>query len=107
MALKNLMVRLRSRAADTLDIHEKLTGYQRKSSIQAGCTPDSLDTSCFNDTRAILQIGPFGEAVNHRPNHRPTRTPGANWRRRTTTTTSIARPAFQPATALSMACAAA
>ena len=40
MALKNLMVRLQSRAADT------------------------PDTPCFADTPAIVQAGQLGEAVN-------------------------------------------
>ena len=64
MALKNLMAWLQCRAADTPDTSEKNTGYQRKAPVHEGCTPDTSDTPCFGDTRAIVQIGPFGEAVN-------------------------------------------
>jgi len=64
MALKNLMAWLQSRAADTPDTPEKNMGYQRKANAHAGCTPDTLDTPCFVDTRATTQIEPFGEAVN-------------------------------------------
>jgi hypothetical protein len=64
MALKNLMVRLQCRAADTPDTPEKIMGYQRKAPIHAGCTPDTPDTPCFVDTPEIVQIGPLGEAIN-------------------------------------------
>ena len=64
MALKNLMVRLQSRAADTPDTSEINAGYQRKAPIHAGCTPDTSDTPCLVDTRANTPIGPFGGAVN-------------------------------------------
>lgn len=64
MALKNLTARLQSRATDTPDTLEKIVGCQRKASIHARCTPDTPDTSRFSDTRAILQIEPFAEAVN-------------------------------------------
>lgn len=64
MALRNLMARLQSRATDTPDNLEKNVGYQRKAPIHKGCTPDTPDTSCFSDTRGILKIEPFAEAVN-------------------------------------------
>jgi len=64
MALKNLMMRLQCRAADTLDTSVKNMGYQRKAPIHAGCTLDTPDTPCFVDTPAIVQIEPLGEAVN-------------------------------------------
>lgn len=63
MALKNLAARLLSRATDTPDTLEKIVGYHRKAPIHAGCTPDTPDAPCFSDTRAVLQIGPFGEAL--------------------------------------------
>jgi hypothetical protein len=63
MALKNLMARLKCRATDTPDTPEKITGYQRKAPIHAGCTLDTPDTSCFSDTREIVQIKPFFEAL--------------------------------------------
>ena len=48
MGLKSLMARLQSRAADT------------------------PDTPCFSDTRANMEIGPFGEAVNDTAPEPPT-----------------------------------
>ena len=63
MALKNLMVRLQCRAADTPDTLEKIMGYQRKAPIHAGCTLDTPDTSCFADAYVSSQFVPFGEAV--------------------------------------------
>ena len=62
MALKNLTARLQSWATDTPDTPEKITGYQCKANIHAGCTLDTPDTPCLSDTREVLQIGPFGEA---------------------------------------------
>ena len=64
MALKNLTACLQSRATDTPETPEKITGYQRKATIREGRTPDTSDTPCLSDTRAILQIGHFGEAIN-------------------------------------------
>ena len=78
MGVKSLMARLQSRAADTPDTPEKNMGYQRKAPIHAGCTPDTPDTPYFVDTRAIVQIGPFGEAVND-PAPEPPTDPNA-WR---------------------------
>jgi hypothetical protein len=57
MALKNLMARLKCRATDTPDTPEKITGYQRKAPIHAGCTLDTPDTPRFIDTPIIVQIG--------------------------------------------------
>jgi len=64
MGLKSLMQYLQKPVADTPDTPEKSMGYQRKAPVHAGCTPDTLDTSCFVDTRVNAQFGPFGEAVN-------------------------------------------
>lgn len=64
MGVKSLIARLQSRAADTLETFEKIVGYQRKANVHAGCTPDTPDASSFSDTREILQIGLFAEAVN-------------------------------------------
>ena len=63
MALKNLTARLQSRATDTPDTPEKIMGYQRKAPIHEGCTLNTPDTSCFSNTREILPLGPFGEAL--------------------------------------------
>lgn len=72
MSLKSLTTRLKNRAADTPDPFGESTGYQNKAPAHAGCTPDTCDTSPFNDIPAkapIGQFGLFGEAVNdpHRP----------------------------------------
>lgn len=64
MGLKSLMERLQSRAADTPDTSQLKTGYQHKTPIQAGCTPDTPDTSCFIDTRPNKLNGQFGEPVS-------------------------------------------
>ena len=78
MGVKSLMARLQSREADTPDTSNKNMGYQRKAPIHAGCTPDTSDTPCLLDTRAIAQTRPFGEAVND-PNQEPPTDPNA-WR---------------------------
>ena len=64
MGLTTLIARLKCRGADTCDTSKQNMGYQRKAPIPAGCTPDTLDTSSFVDTRAIVQLEKFGEAVN-------------------------------------------
>ena len=71
MSLKSLMERLQNRAADTPDTPEKITGYQRKASTHAGCTPDTPDTPCFGDTPENLQVGPIDEAVSDPPPEPP------------------------------------
>ena len=78
MALKHLTARLKSLAIETPETREESMGYQCKASIHAGCTPDTHATSGFTDTHAILQFGPFGEAVND-PSSEPPADPHA-WR---------------------------
>ena len=81
MALKNLMARLKCRATDTPDTPEKITGYQRKAPIHAGCTPDTPDTPCFSDTPEILQIGLIEALAANDPNPDPEPPPDPNaWR---------------------------
>lgn len=75
MGVKSLMARLQCRAADTPDTPEKITGYQCKAPIHAGCTPDTPDTPCFGDAP---EIGQLGEAVND-PTPEPPTDPNA-WR---------------------------
>jgi len=64
MALKELMIRLKNRASDTPDTPEKNMGYQLKPSVYAGCTPDTPDTSCFDDAREKSQVQRSCSAAN-------------------------------------------
>lgn len=64
MGLKSLIERLKHAGADTPDTPEKITGYQCKAPIHAGCTPDTPDTSRLNDVHANMHIGQFFKAVN-------------------------------------------
>lgn len=74
MALKDLVARLQSRAADPRDTPEKNMGYQEKVSVFRGCTSDTPDTPCFADTRSIVQIDSYGEAANDAAPEPPTDT---------------------------------
>jgi hypothetical protein len=64
MALKDVMRYLQKRASDTPDTSQEITGYQRKPSVYAGCTPDTPDTSRFGDTQQSAQFGPVDKASN-------------------------------------------
>jgi hypothetical protein len=64
MGLKDVMKYLQQRDPDTPDTSQKITGYQRKASFYAGCTPDTPDTSRFGDAQESVQLEPVGEASN-------------------------------------------
>lgn len=63
MALKNLMVRLQSRAAVTPVTPEKSTGLQPEPAWIGACTFVTPVTPLFVDTRAIVQIGEAGNGL--------------------------------------------
>ena len=78
MALKNLMVRLQSRAVVTPVTPEKSTGLQPEPAWIGACTLVTPVTPHFVDTRAIVQKGQAEQAAND-PTPEPPPDPNA-WR---------------------------
>lgn len=56
--IRNQREGLQYRVSDTPDTSEKSAGYQPEPSIHAGCTPDTSDTSLFDDTEANNDSAP-------------------------------------------------
>lgn len=71
MGLKSLIERLKITGADTPDTSEKITGYQCKAPIHAGCTPDTPDTSRLVDAGEVSQVLPLSETVNEQAHEPP------------------------------------